>query len=122
MQNIATLRDILFAELEAIPPGAVLSENDRLRIGTKCALADRVIDAVRLEVHLAAVLKGGLTIPFIEEQAPERPSSGDPHRRLEGEGADADSRLSPEEKMIQALKKGPSANHWWRGLGRREKD
>lgn len=112
MPNISTVRDVLFEEFQAFPPGSALSEADERRIGMKCQVADRLIDLTRLEVQLAAVMKGALEVPFIESQTQER---RDPERQSlpAPDVADAEP-LSPMEQTARLLARGPKPDHFWK--------
>jgi hypothetical protein len=112
MPNIKTLRDALFAELESLPPGALLSDNDKARITAKCAIADRIIDATRLEVQFAAVMDAAFELPFIESQTQER-KNPDRHSLPAPETEDAEP-LSPMELTARLLAKGPGPDHFWK--------
>ena len=113
MRNVEDLRALLFDELEALNGKPEQVDLDRARL--KCLLADRIIDTMRIEVQLAAVMKGALDVPFIENQADER--QGDGTRQPSRGGASIDSAqspLSPMERTARLLAAGPSANHVWR--------
>lgn len=111
MRNIADLRAILFKELEALPNNPTDADIDRIRL--KCALADRVIDITRLEVQLAAVMKGALDVPFIENQAEERSPKNAPQLPA--------PRQTPLERAASVLSSGPSENHSWRKSSRHDR-
>lgn len=76
MKNIEALREHLFKQLEVLDDPNAKPDFDRLR--AVCAVADRIIDAARIEVQLAAVMKGALEVPFLETQAGERPANDAP--------------------------------------------
>lgn len=124
MQNIADLRALLFEELETLRGEPTDADIDRIRL--KCALADRVIDVTRLEVQLAAIMKGALDVPFIETQASERVNGS------EGQGSLPASReheqlpakvapLTALERAAKVLTGGPKADHRWRSSLRRDR-
>ena len=71
-----------------------------------------VIESAKVEVELAAVLKGSLEVPFIEDQAGERSS---------GRGAPQlpPPSQTPLERAASVLTSEASANHPWRDAGRR---
>jgi len=124
MQNIADLRALLFEELEALRGNPTDADIDRIRL--KCALADRVIDVTRLEVQLAAIMKGALDVPFIEAQAAERVNSSDVQRGLpppaEGKSQSrSDAPLSAMERAAKVLTGGPKADHRWRTSSKRDR-
>jgi len=123
MQNIADLRAILFQELEALQGAPTDADIDRIRL--KCALADRVIDVTRLEVQLAAVMKGALDVPFIEAQASERANDGAGNGGLSlPTRADQQVETPPPtalERAAKVLTGGPKADHRWRSSLRRDR-
>lgn len=118
MPNIADLRASLFAELEALK-GAP-TEADIARIRLKCALTDRIIDSLRVEVQFAAVMRGALDVPFIESQSGERRSDGSSDRASPPPAAGRE--LSPLERAAQVLASGPGAGHPWRYRVRRDQE
>lgn len=109
-KNVESLRSILFEELEALKLGTALAEGDRARIEAKLAIADRIIDTARVEVQLAAVLKGALDVPFLEGH--ERP---DPTPRITGcdDGSEEATTVTPMDRMARTLASGPGADHPW---------
>lgn len=109
MKNIEALREHLFKQLEALEDPNTKPDFDRLR--AVCAVADRIIDTARIEVQLAAVLKGALEVPFVEGQAGERPANDAQQIPL--------ARQTPLERAAAALTGGPPANHPWRESLRR---
>lgn len=121
MRNIDDLRALLFVELEALEGNPTDADVDRIRL--KCALADRVIDITRLEVQLAAVMKGSLDVPFIEAQAPERTSSSKPPSRFptEREPIANAPELTALERAAKVLASGPKTDHRWRTPLRRDR-
>ena len=124
MQNIADLRALLFEELETLRGEPTDADIDRIRL--KCALADRVIDVTRLEVQLAAIMKGALDVPFIEAQAAERTSSGDAQGSLppstEREQLPLKAvPLTALERAAKVLTGGPKTDHRWRSSLRRDR-
>jgi len=123
MQNIADLRALLFEELEALRGNPTDADIDRIRL--KCALADRVIDVTRLEVQLAAIMKGALDVPFIEAQTSERENDGDVHRASHSRVEDVQplpvAPLTPLERAAKVLTGGPKADHRWRTSSKRDR-
>ena len=124
MQNIADLRALLFEELEALRGNPTDADIDRIRL--KCALADRVIDATRLEVQLAAIMKGALDVPFIEAQTVERANGGAGQGGLPapGEHEQLPPKVAPLtalERAAKVLTGGPKADHRWRSSLRRDR-
>lgn len=78
----------------------------------KCHVADRLIDLTRLEVQLAAVLKGALEVPFIESQTQER---SNPERLTLPDTTPIDAEpLSAMELTARMLAKGPKPDHFWK--------
>lgn len=69
-----------------------------------------LIESAKVEVELAAIMKGSLEVPFIEMQSSERlpstASTSEPSINTETEPG----------KAITPLDAGPSANHPWRGV------
>lgn len=104
MNNIAALRDLLFKELNALSDPHQKVDLERVR--AICGVADRVIDTARLEVQLAAVLKGGTDIPFIESQDPEHPANQPSRTAL--------TPTDPMTRTAQLLAAGPTPEHPWR--------
>lgn len=104
MNNIVALRELLFRQLSLLSESTSDIDFERARI--ICSVADRVIDTARLEVQLAAVLKGATDVPFIESQDPDHPSNKPSRPSL----APAD----PMERVAQILNSGPPADHPWR--------
>ncbi|MDP9892579.1 hypothetical protein J2W32_000977 [Variovorax boronicumulans] len=120
MKNIDDLRALLFQELEVLQASPSDADVDRIRL--KCALVDRVIDITRLEVQLAAVMKGALDVPFIEAQASER-DNGARHPSsfaANEEEAPKVAALTPLERAARVLAGGPKADHRWRASLRRD--
>ncbi|MBB3637145.1 hypothetical protein [Variovorax atrisoli] len=118
MKNIADLRAALFAELDTLNGAPSDADIDRIRL--KCALTDRIIDSLRVEVQLAAVMRGALDVPFIETQSGERRSDGSPSQHA----TDLASipTLSAMERAAQVLGGGPSPGHPWRRRVRHDQD
>src|SRR5690349_7423757 len=106
MKNIADLRAALFAQLTALEDSS--KPVDSLRVRAMVALSEQIIDSARLEVQLAAVMKGSLDVPFIEAQAGERQPSNDPSVTPQIPAQ------TPLERAASVLASGPSANHPWR--------
>lgn len=110
MKNIADLRAMLIAELEMLNGAPTEADIDRIRM--KCALTDRVIDLTRLEVQLAAVMRGSLEVPFIESQAPERTNEG--RQSLPTPDAEDVKPLTALQRAARVLAGGPAPTHPWR--------
>ncbi|WP_216087356.1 hypothetical protein [Variovorax paradoxus] len=100
LNNIATLRDALFAQLQE------LSDTDKpvdiARHRLRNEVAQTIIATAKVEVELAAVLKGALEVPFIENQSDERPADVPALPK------------TPMEKAAEVLSRGPSPDHAWR--------
>lgn len=117
MKNVEDLRAMLFADLEALSTNPSVVNLDHVR--AKCLVADRIIDTMRIEVQLAAVMRGSLEVPFVESQTAERRSAPSPRRPAVEDGDIADAKpLSAVERMTRALSKGPSLDHVWRRAGK----
>ncbi len=101
MKNISDLRAALFAQLSDLEDRTKPVDVNRIR--AMVALSEQIIDSARLEVQLAAVMKGSLDVPFIEDQAEERPASND-----------TPTPQTSIERTAALLAAGPSANHPWR--------
>ena len=108
MPKINDLRDLLFAEMQACPPGTVLSDADIRRIEMKCALADRIIDTARVEVQLSLAMKGAIDVPFIEQQSQERPAAPPAVAHA------APAPQQPLQSVAKLLSAGPAPDHPWR--------
>jgi hypothetical protein len=98
-KSLADLRDLLFAQLEELNnPTKVL---DLKRHQVMNEVARNIIDTAKVEVALAAVLKGALDVPFVEGQTTERKTQSLPPP-------------NPQEKAAAVINGGPSADHPWR--------
>jgi hypothetical protein len=117
VKNIADLRALLMAELEALNRSPTAADMDRIRL--TCALTDRVIDLTRLEVQLAAVMRGSLEVPFIESQAPERKNDSKP---LPAPSLEDAQPLTALQRAARVLSGGPSPSHPWRPRSDKERD
>ena len=105
MKNISDLRAALFAQLTDLEDASKPVDVNRIR--AMVALSEQIIDSARLEVQLAAVMKGSLDVPFIEDQAAERLPSGSQMEQPV-------TQQSAMERTASVLSAGPSANHPWR--------
>lgn len=108
-KTLQTLRDQLFSQLEELSDTSKPIDVTRHRLRVQVSQA--IIDASRLEVELAAILKGALEVPFIEAGSVERPAlppHPDPQHRASMQSA------SPMERTAQALAQGPAPHHPWR--------
>jgi hypothetical protein len=98
-RNIETLRGHLFKVLETLDDDAKPLDIARQR--AVCETAQTLINSLKVEVELHAILRGSIDVPFIESQSNERPSS-------------ADRKLTPAERSQEILEGGPSAHSPWR--------
>lgn len=98
-RNIESMRGHLFKVLEALDDDTKPLDIARQR--AVCETAQTLINSLKVEVELHAMLRGAIDVPFIESQSSERPSS-------------ADRVFTPEERNQSVLAGGPGANHPWR--------
>lgn len=98
-RNIESMRGHLFKVLEALDDDTKPLDIARQR--AVCETAQTLINSLKVEVELHAMLRGAIDVPFIESQSSERPSS-------------ADRAFTPEERNQGVLAGGPGANHPWR--------
>jgi hypothetical protein len=101
-RNIETLRGHLFKVLEALDDDAKPLDIARQR--AVCETAQTLINSLKVEVELHAILRGAIDVPFIESQSSERPSSADSVSRT----------LTTTERNQEVLTAGPNAAHPWR--------
>lgn len=101
-KTIADVRQHLFDQLERLGDTSTPVDVQRARLIVETAQA--IINSAKVEVEAAAVLKGAMTMPFIEGQAEERSAEPLPLPRPS---------LKAEERALGA---GPAADHPWRGL------
>ncbi|HUD34979.1 MAG TPA: hypothetical protein VMR43_18610 [Variovorax sp.] len=66
-----------------------------------CETAQTLINSLKIEVELHAILQGSIDVPFIESQSSERRSS-------------MDRTFTPGERNQGVVAGGPGANHRWR--------
>ena len=109
MKNIADLRQHLFEQLEALSDPARKLDLRRMRLTVD--IAELIIDAARVEVQFAAVVKGATDVPFIESQDPEHPSNKPSRPALHA--------VDPMTRTAQLLTTGPAPTHPWRESGKR---
>jgi hypothetical protein len=120
-RNISHLREHLFNQLDMLCDLSKTVDINRARM--VCEVSEQIIDSARVEIQFAAVMKGAVTIPFIENQdgASERPNT--PQPALQHDPDDEpfpEPPLTAEERRDRVLNSGPSADHpWVRGLGDR---
>lgn len=118
MQNqrtIATLREHLFKQLELLDDPERKPDVERARLVAD--LSQVVINSVKVEVDLVKVLKGAVTLPFIENQADHEER---PHPSLTSpQPPENQPAPTAEDRMQRVLSSGPAEDHPWRGLGSR---
>lgn len=104
-RTIETLRSILFDQLETLAAPEKPVDLDRARLVNETA--QLIVNTAKVEVEHAKVLKGALTLPFIEDQQSllERPHQPAPE-------ASKAPPLSMQEKILNG-----NTNHPWRSLG-----
>jgi hypothetical protein len=101
-RNIESLRGHLFKVLESLDDDTKPLDIPRQR--AVCETAQTLINSLKVEVELHAMLRGSIDVPFIESQSGERPNN-----------ADGTSRVTPaKDRTAGALGSGPSPNHVWR--------
>ena len=71
-KNISHLRDHLFNQLYMLCDLSKTVDLERSRM--VCEISKQIIDTARVEIQFAEVMKGAVTVPFIEDQAGERPN------------------------------------------------
>ena len=99
-RTIEDLRGVLFRQLDILEDSSKPVDYERMR--GVVAVSEQMINLSRLQVQLAATLKGALDVPFVDSSMPERPS-----RRVDS--------LDPIQRLHNALYSGPAADHPWRG-------
>ena len=77
-RNIESLRGHLFKVLESLDDDAKPLDIARQR--AVCETAQTLINSLKVEVELHAILRGAIDVPFVESQSNERASSADPSR------------------------------------------
>lgn len=98
-RNIESLRGHLFKVLEALDDDTKPLDIARQR--AVCETAQTLINSLKVEVELHAILQGSIDVPFIESQSSDRPSN-------------ADRALTSVERNQGVLTAGPGAGHPWR--------
>lgn len=113
MHTIADLRELLFKQI-----GNILDPDKQVDlVGARVVndSAQIIVNTAKVEVEHAKVIKGAITLPFIEEQqgVQERPYEESPKSPAE----DATPKLARtrEEKILQ-----PNPNSPWARLGSRK--
>ncbi|MDM0010126.1 hypothetical protein QTI51_37460 [Variovorax sp. J22G73] len=109
MKNIADLREHLFKQLEALDDPSRKVDLRRMRLTAD--IAGLIIDAARVEVQFATVVKGAADLPFIESQDPDHPSNKPERPKLEA--------VDPMTRTAQILTAGPASTHPWRESAKR---
>jgi hypothetical protein len=111
-ETLADLRTMMFEQYRKIR--TALAEGkplDRHAERLQYDISLGIIETAKVEVMLAAVMKGSLEVPFIEAQTTERNASKDPQLPAPA--------VTPMERAAQVLTAGPPANHAWRNSGDR---
>lgn len=103
-RNIESLRGHLFKVLESLDDDTKPPDMERQR--AVCETAQTLINSLKVEVELHAILRGAIDVPFVESQSNERSNSEDPTK-----GA--------SHREATTLRSGPSADHVWRKPSRR---
>lgn len=98
-RNIESMRGHLFKVLEALDDDTKPLDIARQR--AVCETAQTLINSLKVEVELHAMLRGAIDVPFIESQSNERPSS-------------ADKAPTAAERSQGVLTGGTGPNHPWR--------
>ena len=104
-RTIETLRSILFDQLETLASPEKPVDLGRARLVNETA--QLIVNTAKVEVEHAKVLKGALTLPFIEDQTSllERPHQPTPE-------ASQPPKQTAQEKILNGNK-----GHPWRALG-----
>lgn len=105
MRNIETMRGHLFKVLESLDDDTKPLDIARQR--AVCETAQTLINSLKVEVELHAMLRGAIDVPFIESQSNEHPNSDDPERAV-------------GDRNAALLASGLGSDHRWRkSTGRR---
>ncbi|MFC4922850.1 MULTISPECIES: hypothetical protein [Delftia] len=120
-KNIGHLREHLFNQMDMLCDLSKTVDLERSRM--VCEMSKQIIDTARVEIQFAAVMKGAVTLPFIENQDGASERLNTPQPALQHDPDDEpfpEPPLTAEERRDRVLNSGPSANHpWVRGLGNR---
>lgn len=118
-KNISDLRAHLFNQLDMLCDLGKTVDIDRARM--VCETSKQIIDSAKVEIEYAQIMKGAITMPFIEEQAEERPYTSPPAGPVQAAPAALTVPAAPtvEQRQKQILNSGPPKDHPWRGLGNR---
>lgn len=98
-RNIESLRGHLFKVLENLDDDSKPLDIARQR--AVCETAQTLINSLKVEVELHAMLRGAIDVPFIESQSNERPHADDASR-------------TPADRGTAVLSSGPGPDHIWR--------
>lgn len=115
--NVQGLRDILFDQLRnLVDPTKTV---DLALAGMVNETAQTIINSAKVEVEAAKVMKGALSIPFIESQegCQERPYS-EP-KPAPAPASPLPAPITAAEKEEAVLAGGPGPNHPWRKMSAR---
>ena len=117
-KNIGHLRAHLFNQLDMLCDLSKPVDIERSRM--VCETSKQIIDSAKVEIEFAHIMKGAVTLPFIEDQddSDERPHPSTPPA-VSCEPKPAPAALTADERMQAALNSGPPPGHPWRGLGSR---
>lgn len=118
-RNISHLREHLFNQLDMLCDIEKPVDIERSR--QVCEVSKQIIDAARVEIQFAAVMKGSVTLPFIEDQdgLSERPYTDPLPTQSATAPAAPEKHMTPAERTQALLNSGPAADHPWRQLGGR---
>lgn len=115
VRNIEKLREILFNQLDSLADPKQDVDLDRSKLINETA--QLIVNTAKVEVEHAKVLKGAITLPFIEDQesVQERPykaiTTKNPSQPGDAETVSA-SKPSAADKVLYG-----NAGHPWRGMG-----
>ncbi len=118
-RNISHLREHLFNQLDMLCDLGKPVDIERSR--QVCEVSKQIIDAARVEIQFAAVMKGSMTLPFIEDQdgISERPYAS-PQDLTPSQPPELPTpSMSAAERTQALLNSGPAPDHPWRQLGGR---
>lgn len=98
-RNIESLRGHLFKVLETLDDDSKPLDIARQR--AVCETAQTLINSLKVEVELHAILRGAIEVPFVESQSQERANAEDPMRTSNARRSDLST-------------SGPAPDHVWR--------
>lgn len=115
VRNIEKLREILFNQLDSLANPKQEVDLDRSKLINETA--QLIVNTAKVEVEHAKVLKGALTLPFIEgqESVQERPYKAIPTKNPSQPG-DAETVSASKPSAADKVLRG-NAGHPWRGMG-----